>query len=103
MRILAVFLVVGLTGCSALTEKPDYQALDDEECRSMGLSFGTPEYSDCRLRLVELREARKRAAIRYLQANPLKDTTPKSNAIPQPTSRTECRTVGTSVQCTTYE
>lgn len=68
MRLLIVFSLLLLSACEGAFDDPDYQALENEECLSMGLQFGTPAYADCRLRLLELREARDaRRNAAYLQ------------------------------------
>jgi hypothetical protein len=91
--LASVALLLG--GCSAADLESafgpdDYTAEDDQECQSMGLSFGSSSYADCRMRLVELREARKRTAMQYyIQNQPMQPTT------------TNCYSYGYSVTCKT--
>ena len=40
-----------LPGTAGYANPDKFADVDDRQCRSYGLAFGTPEYADCRLRL----------------------------------------------------
>jgi hypothetical protein len=44
-----------ISGCGA-EMAAKMAAKDDEQCKSFGLTFGTPPFADCRLRLLQMRE-----------------------------------------------
>ena len=44
-----------LPGTAGYEDTNDFAAVDDKQCRSYGLAFGTPEYANCRLQLAGMR------------------------------------------------
>lgn len=62
-------ICVLLAGCAgsplgdAITGPEKLAAQDDSYCRSIGAAKGTPSYTDCRLRVAQMREQRHAAAM----------------------------------------
>lgn len=68
----AIWLALLLSGCSAFepAPPPDYNAIDDSQCRSFGAKPGTDIYTNCRMQLASQREGemaqRRTLATQYL-------------------------------------
>jgi len=45
-----------LPGTAGYDDPKKFEKVDDEQCRSYGLVFGTPEYADCRVKLESARK-----------------------------------------------
>jgi hypothetical protein len=62
-----IVLAVLLGGCasaeSEAQKQADAEATDDAKCRSYGYKSGTPDYDNCRAKLVEQAEQADRAAL----------------------------------------
>ena len=56
LATLLLGLAVILSGCGLKEQRAER---DHDECLSMGASFGTPEYVNCRVVLKQVREQRK--------------------------------------------
>jgi len=59
--IIAIALLA-LTGCAQQIQAAR-SAHDEQQCASMGVGPSDPRYYDCRMRLEQMREARRDAAI----------------------------------------
>lgn len=57
-KLILVLLALALAGCASVEQK---RAENDEYCRSLGAAKGSPQYIDCRLRVMEA-DSRRRAA-----------------------------------------
>jgi len=89
MRALTLILcAVALSSCMASKEIAEKQAAaDDAQCKSFGLTFGTPAYAECRIRLTEGRERSAAAARAALLAEP---------------TATNCQTYHGTTTCQSY-
>jgi hypothetical protein len=52
--LLCMMAVSACQSSSGIAER--YDAEDDKNCRSIGLTFGTLEYAGCRMRLAQVHE-----------------------------------------------
>jgi hypothetical protein len=102
-RSLLFLAVLALMGCTSAEEvRQKNAALDDETCRSYGLTFGTPEYAQCRQNIANQRSANARAALGLLL---LQQQNQPATYIPQPQPQapvrmtTTCNTVGNATYC----
>jgi len=62
MRVVVVFFVL-LLGLAACANKPQEAFEDDATCRASGVSPPSAAYADCRTRLTQIRDARRRAGL----------------------------------------
>jgi hypothetical protein len=61
MRMAVLFVL--LLGLAACANKPQEAFEDDATCRSQGLTPPSAAYTDCRMQLTKLRDARRRAGL----------------------------------------
>src|SRR4051794_35995027 len=63
---LGLLLALGLAGCARVTgrlaEPEKLAAQDDAYCQSIGTAKGSPQYTDCRLRVTQMRETKHNVA-----------------------------------------
>ncbi len=102
--ISAVLFGVALAGCMSQQEQAmRLAANDDAVCQSYGLTYGTPQYADCRMRVAEQRNAQQAATDAQLLALAGAMNANRAPAtLPPPPIQTNCQQLGNTVNCTTH-
>ena len=103
ISLMLVVGVVNLTGCAGINKyaQDRFNPLQSakEECASMGLKFGTPEYANCVSNLYASKQNVNAArAIAGAQAANNASQAAQMNRI----QTTNCNRVGSSLSCTTF-
>ena len=104
--ILAAAAAITASGCVTDQERMAQIAdHDDQQCKSFGTAYGTPEYAQCRQNLLSIRNANGRAALQaFALSHPaMQPTAPQPYMMPvnRPVN-TNCTVIGQNVSCNSY-